>query len=179
MATAVLSQTVVKKTLRSSSVSTHRTGHRALLCSSHLDVLHIFLERLKARWTSAIYGFYKPDVSISETGGRRAHVFACAKPSCKHTVKRYVDTKDRSTSNMKKHALACWGEEVLNRGIETGSAEEVRKVVSTDGLDSGRISMHFKRKKKQGTVTYSHMQHTREETRYVDKHFGFSSAEQT
>lgn len=44
---------------------------------------------------------------------------------------------------------------------------EARKTVMTSLLETGRISVHFQWSKKKGKVTYSHMQHTREETRSV------------
>lgn len=65
---------------------------------------------------------------------------------------------------MRKHALACWGEEAVARAMETADDSEARKVVVQSLLQTGRISTYFARKKK-GAVTYSHMQHTREETR--------------
>lgn len=122
------------------------------------------LARLRKRWGSPIYAFYEQKVAIQTHKGRRTHVFTCARPSCAHTVRRYVDKRDRSTGNMRKHALACWGEEAVARAMETADDSEARKVVVQSLLQTGRISTYFARKKK-GAVTYSHMQHTREETR--------------
>ncbi|KAI0659197.1 hypothetical protein C8Q70DRAFT_891513, partial [Cubamyces menziesii] len=121
--------------------------------------------RLKTRWTSPVYGFFK-DAYLDTVGTRRAHVFACARKGCQVTINRFLDRKDRSTGNMKKHAEACWGEEAVSRGMSTGSAEGARKTVVTSILETGRISTFFSWKKK-GKVTYSHMQHTKEETRIV------------
>ncbi|KAI9056831.1 hypothetical protein FKP32DRAFT_1585005, partial [Trametes sanguinea] len=122
-------------------------------------------ERLRKRWTSPVYGFFKHDVAIETIGGRRAHVFLCAKSSCTRKIKRYLDTKDGSTGNMKNHAEACWGEEAVRRGMETGSVDETRKTIVQSILETGRISAYFARGKKKGKVTYSHMQHTKQETR--------------
>lgn len=96
--------------------------------------------------------------------GRRTHVFSCAKPSCSYTLRRYVDKKDRSTGNMRKHALSCWGDDVVARAMEIADDKEARRVVVDSLLTTGRISTYFGRAKK-GAVTYSHMQHTKEETR--------------
>ncbi|OJT11999.1 hypothetical protein TRAPUB_11453 [Trametes pubescens] len=123
------------------------------------------LEHLKKSWTSAVYAFYKTDIDIQYMDGRRAHIFTCVKTSCKHTVRRYVDTRDGSTGNLKKHALSCWGTVAVERVLETADVSEARKMVMTSLLETGRISVHFQWSKKKGKVTYSHMQHTREETR--------------
>lgn len=120
--------------------------------------------RLRERWTSPVYAFYEPEVKIQVHGGRRSHVFSCAKPSCAVTLRRYVDKKDRSTGNMRKHATSCWGEEAVTRAFELDDDKEARRVVVDSVLRTGSISTYFPRKKK-GAVTYSHMQHTKEETR--------------
>ncbi|KAH9849694.1 hypothetical protein C2E23DRAFT_686221, partial [Lenzites betulinus] len=133
--------------------------------------------RLRKRWTSAIYAFFSPEVDIVYKNGRRAHVFSCAKSSCDYTTRRYLDTGDRSTGNMRKHAESCWGEEAVERAMQTGCPEKAREVVVKSILETGRISTYFTRKGK-AAVTYSHMQHTRHETRIV-KDEGFLSLMKT
>ncbi|KAI0665690.1 hypothetical protein C8Q78DRAFT_985953, partial [Trametes maxima] len=120
---------------------------------------------LRLRWTSPIYAFYKPEVDIQTQKGRRTHAFTCTRPTCNHQVRRYVDKKDCSTSNLRKHALACWGEEAVTRAMEASDNKEAHKSVVESILKTGRISTYFARKK--GAVSYSHIQHTREETRIV------------
>jgi len=46
------------------------------------------------------------------------HVFECAAGKCKarngRDVRRFLDKGDaKSTSNMRKHAKGCWGEEAV------------------------------------------------------------------
>lgn len=120
--------------------------------------------RLRTRWTSPVYAFYDAGVRIETHKGRRSHVFSCASPTCSHTLRRYVDKRDRSTGNMRKHALSCWGEEAVARAMEMADDVEARRVVVESLITTGRISTYFGRNKK-GNVTYSHMQHTKEETR--------------
>lgn len=126
--------------------------------------LTIFLARLRERWTSPIYTFFEPEVQIQMHKGRRTHVFSCSKHACSYTLRRYVNKKDRSTSNMRKHALSCWGKDAVARAMEVQDDKEACRVIVDSLLNTGRISTYFGRKKK-GAVTYSHVQHTKEETR--------------
>jgi hypothetical protein len=70
-------------------------------------------------WNSPIYVFFKPTPMIEYIKDRRVHVFECNAKSCKgkgngRMVRRYLDTSDaKSTSNLRKHAKICWGEEVV------------------------------------------------------------------
>lgn len=81
-------------------------------------------------------------------------------------MRRYLDTKDaKSTSNMRKHARICWGEETVaaaDRTKEVGVAREVLR--KGDGLRDSSLTAAFERKGK-GKVTFSHRQHTRTESR--------------
>ncbi|EIW58947.1 uncharacterized protein TRAVEDRAFT_103266, partial [Trametes versicolor FP-101664 SS1] len=124
------------------------------------------LARLRKCWNSPLYAFFKTDVEIEYVGGRRSHVFTCARKDCGFTTRCYLDTKDRLTGNLSKHAIGCWGEEVVARAKETASDEEARRLIVDSIEKSGHISAYFSRNKK-GKVTYSHMQHTREETSIV------------
>lgn len=120
--------------------------------------------RLQKCWTSSTYAFFKPEVAIEYVDGRRSHVFACARKSCDFTTRRYLDTRDRSTGNLFKHAVVCWGREAVDRAKQTSGQEEARKVIVQSIQKTGRISAFFSRQKK-GKVAYSHMQHMSEETR--------------
>ena len=69
------------------------------------EIYSLVAERAKLRWRSAVYAFYKPEVDIEYVGDRRCHVFHCAARGCKATVRRFVVTKDKSSSaNLYKHA---------------------------------------------------------------------------
>jgi hypothetical protein len=87
---------------------------------------------------------------------------------CKHKsrgVRRYLDKGDaKSTSNMRKHAKKCWGEEVLASADKAKNANEVRATTVKGFLNPQSITAVFKRKGK-GKVTYSHRQHTKTEAR--------------
>ncbi|KAI0349627.1 hypothetical protein OH77DRAFT_1370723, partial [Trametes cingulata] len=119
---------------------------------------------LRKQWTSPVYALNKTEISIEYQNGRRSHVFTCAQPTCNYTLCRYIDTKGRSTGNMKKHVLQCWGKEAVKRAMDSADDTEARKDVVESILSTCRINAYFGRKKK-GAVTYSHMQHTRKETR--------------
>ena len=102
--------------------------------------------------------------------GRRTHTFICGATHCCGTsrhVRRFLDTKDaKSTSNLRRHALKCWGEDNVD-AAHSRPADEVHEATK-GGSVSGSIMAAFKWKGK-GKVHYSHRQHTRTETRYVYK----------
>lgn len=112
-----------------------------------------------------MYAFYSPKVSIYHgPDNKRAHVFHCLKTSCGASIKRWLNKKDRhSTSNLRKHIKACWGEEALASADALGSALNAREGVKKF-MRSGDLTLAFKRSGK-GKVTYSVRQHTRGETR--------------
>lgn len=122
---------------------------------------------MSKEWTAGVYGFFKPDPIIEYANGRRAHTFICAATHCRgatRNVRRFLDTGDaKSTSNLRRHAIKCWGEENVDaaRGRPVDEIREATKGVSP----SGSITAAFERKGK-GKVSYSHRQHTRTETRY-------------
>jgi hypothetical protein len=104
--------------------------------------------------------------------GRRAHVFSCLAKSCKgkgkspRSVNRYVDKSDASsTSNLRKHAKICWGDDVVKAADETKDLTRARGIVGKSGLGNASITAMFERAKGKGTVTYSHKQHTKTETK--------------
>lgn len=63
---------------------------------------YLLSERLSKDWVAPVYVFFKPDVEIHVTDdGKRVHVFTCSNRTCKTTVKRWLDKKDRaSMSNL-------------------------------------------------------------------------------
>jgi len=119
-------------------------------------------------WNSPIYAFFKPTPAIEYIQGRRLHVFECTATSCKgkgngRLVRRYLDTGDaKSTSNLRKHAKLCWGEDTVTAADQTGGVAAARDILlKTKGRD-GSITAAFERVGK-GKVSYSHRQHTRTE----------------
>jgi hypothetical protein len=100
--------------------------------------------------------------------GRRCHIFRCNAKTCQQKtreVKRYLDTNDaKSTSNLRKHAKRCWGDEIVATADQAKNANEVRATTVSGALDSKSITAAFERKGK-GKVTYSHRQHSKAEAR--------------
>ncbi len=81
-------------------------------------------------------------------------------------IRRYIDTGDiSSTSNLRRHAIRCWGDEAVAAADTTSSAKVVREAFSKKEPNRS-ITAAFERVGK-GKVTYSHRQHTKAEARYV------------
>jgi len=134
--------------------------------------LHDFSVRLAQDWTSPIYAFFGTVPDITYIDGRQAHEFRCSARSCKgkgvngRIVRRYLDTTDRkSTSNLKRHAIICWGAETVEGALEAKvDIEEARTTLQ--GVKDGSITAAFEWK---GKISYSHRQHTKAETRYLSQ----------
>ena len=135
---------------------------------------HLYIaERLQKEWTAPIYAFFKPKPIIESIDGRRVHVFVCNAKACKakgkfgRNVRRYLDTGDsKSTSNLRRHAKVCWGEETIasatSNRVDMHAARRILK--GTSLMRDGSITAAFDRTGK-GTVTYSNRQLTKTETR--------------
>ncbi|KAJ7301562.1 hypothetical protein DFH08DRAFT_724124 [Mycena albidolilacea] len=116
-------------------------------------------DEMKKKWTSPIYSFFS-DIKIGqEDDGRRYHFFKCAAVKCK--VKRTYENADGtrasdagSTGNLKKHALLCFGENVVEAAIK---GEGVKN-------PDGSIFAAFARAG-QRPVNVSHRAHTNPEAR--------------
>jgi hypothetical protein len=125
-------------------------------------------ENLSKEWVSPIYVFFKPTPSIEYINGRRVHVFHCTAPNCKgkangRKVRRYLDTTDaKSTSNLRKHAKACWGEDPVAAADATKDVHAAREALGK--YKDSSITSAFQRVAK-NKVTYSHRQHTTAEAR--------------
>ena len=97
-------------------------------------------------------------------------MFECAATHCKGKINgpmvcRYLDTGDaKSTSNLRKHAKICWGEEAVAAADNTkdvnAAREALGKMKSVDSLITAAFERIAKTK-----VTYSHRQHTTTEAR--------------
>ena len=112
---------------------------------------------------SPIYAFFEAPRLVNQKG-RPAHEFKCARQGCAATVRRYLNKKDAgSTGNLRKHAKACWGGAAVDAADNAASADEVHKAIIPNILKDGSIAVAYKLKK--GTTTYSHRQHTREQTK--------------
>ncbi|KAL1937246.1 hypothetical protein VTO73DRAFT_13915 [Trametes versicolor] len=124
------------------------------------------ISRMRDSWSAPVYAFFSPDVYVERAKGRTAIVFKCAAPKCKKLVRRYLDTKDAtSTSNLRSHVKVCsrWGEGVLTEASKYKSADDARAVTEAYQR-TGTITTIFKRLRK-GKLTFSTRQHTTQETR--------------
>ncbi|KAH6868960.1 hypothetical protein BKA70DRAFT_1132220 [Coprinopsis sp. MPI-PUGE-AT-0042] len=126
------------------------------------------VERLSKKWNSSIYAFFEPRHTIHEADNRRWVEFACGARHCKATsriVKRFLDTKDSSsTSNLRKHAIGCWGKELLQEAEAAATVELAREGLAKAEMRDGRLTTVFERQGK-GPVTFSTMPLTYKETR--------------
>jgi len=124
---------------------------------------------LSKDWTSPIYVFFRNTPQIEYKKDRQCHVFECAAGRCKsrsgRDVRRFLDKRDaRSTSNLRKHAKGCWGDETVAAADETRDLEAARAIMTKSTLKDGSITAEFERIGR-GKVTYSHRQHTTTESR--------------
>jgi len=117
-------------------------------------------EALQEHWRSPIYTFFKPDIVFQYHEGRPSHFFPCAAPKCKVRaggIRRYQDSKDKSsTANLKHHTLCCFGEDAVNAAIAGNKHTNHHH---------GILAL-FTRQGKQ-PVKYSHRVHTNPEVQYV------------
>jgi hypothetical protein len=129
------------------------------------------IERLSKRWDAPVYAFFKPYPTIEYFDGRKAHVFECAVGRCRcksKFVRRFLYTGDTSsTSNLRRHAKLCWGDEVVAAADTTGNLAVARSAMSKQKGANGLITAAFDKEKKGGKPTYSYRQHTKVEARYV------------
>jgi hypothetical protein len=83
-------------------------------------------------------------------------------------VRRFLDTGDaKSTSGLRRHARACWGDEAVDAASKTKDLDGARTALAKSGLKrNGSITAAFERISKD-VVSYSHRQFTYTETRCV------------
>jgi hypothetical protein len=119
-------------------------------------------------WKSAVYAFYEPIPLIEYVKGRKAHTFVCTRTGCNYRCRRYLDSESgrASTGNLRRHALSCWKEEVFNRAVKCGNANEARKKVLEPFNVSGTIPASFERKEK-GIAAYMARNDLKAEIRQV------------
>jgi hypothetical protein len=121
------------------------------------------------RWDAPVYAFFRPTPAIIYVEGRKVHVFECAASHCKcktRFVRRYIDTGDiSSTSNLRRHAIRCWGDEAVAAADKTSNDKVAREALSNKEPNRS-ITAAFERVGK-GKVTYAHHQHTKTEARYI------------
>lgn len=80
-------------------------------------------------------------------------------------VRRYLDTGDsKSTSSLRRHAIKCWGYEIVSQANNAVDLGVARDAVKEAELKDGSITAVFERAGK-GKLTYSHRPHTNAQTR--------------
>jgi len=80
-------------------------------------------------------------------------------------VRRYLDKGDaKSTSGLRRHAIKCWGAEMVKSADGTKDLEAACTILLKSKLRDGTIMAEFEGIGK-GKVTYSHRQHTSNEAR--------------
>lgn len=126
---------------------------------------------MSKKWASPIYLFFKKIPRIEYKDGRRSHVFECDARGCKgkngRDVRRFLDKGDAgSTSNLRKHAKICWGDEALEAVYATRDLDSAGEVLAKLKLRNGSITAELASIGK-GEVTFSHREHTRTEARYA------------
>ena len=112
-----------------------------------------------------MYAFYEPLPTVQYKDGRRAHAFRCARPGCKVTRRRFLDTKDASSTGLLwSHARTCWGEDAIAVAHEFTTAGVARPFME-EWARNGRITTAFAREAKKGVETYSTIPLSKTETR--------------
>ncbi|KAF5331299.1 hypothetical protein D9758_018118 [Tetrapyrgos nigripes] len=125
------------------------------------------LEWLMKGWRSVVYAFFEPIPTVKYIKGRKCQVFTCSSPSCKKKIHRFQDTGDaKATKTLQNHVNTCkaWGPDTIAT-VKELTVPDARKSLSRY-LRDGTITTAFQHGRKgRGTVTYSHKQQTRAETR--------------
>ena len=134
------------------------------------------LERLSQMWNSPIYAFFEPLPKITVINGQQSHEFICSAPICKgngsdkRVVWHFLDKADKgSTSNMRKHAQHCWGNDIIKKADEAKhelTLDNIREGLKEAKMEDGSIVAFFDRKGK-GRVKYMLHQHTYAEAQSV------------
>jgi len=105
------------------------------------------------------------------------HVFECAVGKCKGKkwfVCCYLDTSDaRSTSNLRHHAKACWGDEAVDAADATKDKNTVQAALESLKMVNGSIKAAFQQVASKGKPMYSTHQHTKIEAQYVQLEYLF------
>ena len=118
---------------------------------------------------------YTPSLAqslILSTSPDDEHKSSCLAESCRGKRKSsrcmncYIDKADTSwTSNLHKLAKICWGDDVMKATDEMKDLMCARAIVAKSGLGNASIMAMFEQVKGKGVVIYSHMLHTKTETK--------------
>ena len=116
------------------------------------------------KWVAPAYVFFKPSACVEYVKGHKAHVFECIAAHC-HCKSRYVRhflyTRDTSlTSNLRRHAKICWGDEVIKAADATGNLHFACEALSKKKGLNGSITAAFEQIRK-SNVTYSQCPYTK------------------
>ncbi|KAK7007068.1 hypothetical protein R3P38DRAFT_3325551 [Favolaschia claudopus] len=125
------------------------------------------LPSAKKAWTSTIYAFFDGEVGIEYRNGKTHHVFTCAARGCAHKIFRNQSTQDRnSTTNLRKHALKCWGEENVKAAAEVASLDHARRLLKKNaGTKNQKLTDIFRHHAATGGESFSHVPLEKHEVR--------------
>ncbi|KAK6977237.1 ribonuclease H-like domain-containing protein [Favolaschia claudopus] len=125
------------------------------------------LASAKRAWTSTIYAFFDGEVGIEYRNGKTHHVFTCAARGCAHKIFRNQSTQDRnSTTNLRKHALKCWGEENVKAAAEVASLDHVRRLLKKNaGTKNQKLTDIFRQHAATGGESFLHVPLEKHEVR--------------
>ncbi|KAH9020815.1 hypothetical protein EDB84DRAFT_1621682 [Lactarius hengduanensis] len=95
------------------------------------------MRRISKDWSSTVYAFFKMMPTVEYIDNRRVHIFECNAMHCKgrgkypRYVRRYLDTGDaKSTSNLRRHAIVCWGKEAVDAASKTKDVHAAREAMT-------------------------------------------------
>ena len=132
---------------------------------------HRNAEWIKKHWKAPIYAFFEAEPLVTyvmdpKTGkDKKCYTFCCTNHGCTGCIRHHLDSKDKSsTSNLRKHAKQCWGEDQLKMVDDSKNIIAAHNAIGQI-YQTGTITVHFERKDG-SKITYSNKQHTKTEIRY-------------
>src|SRR5882757_6733512 len=101
-------------------------------------------------WSAPVYAFFNPIPVVDHIKGHCVHIFTCAAKSCNgkgknsREVQRFLATSNAtSTSNLRRHAKSCWGEETVEAASSAKNVHAARSVLAK--TKDGSITAAFGR----------------------------------
>jgi hypothetical protein len=105
------------------------------------------LVRLSNNWNAPIYAFYEPLVKVEYVRVKgvlqKCHTFKCALKRCRNKgIHQFLAGSDRqSTSNLRKHAKRCWGDDTIENADKLPDVAAARSLM--DGVTQSSITKAF------------------------------------
>ena len=106
-------------------------------------------------WNSPIYAFFEPLPKVTVIKDWQCHEFICSVPICKgngsdkRVVQCFLDKANKcSTSNMRKHARHCWGDDIIKKADDELTLDNIWEGLKEAKMEDGSIVTFFNRKGK-------------------------------